>query len=37
DQAHLIHEFRALTGLTPGEYAAARTAVDHGYVPYRRA
>jgi AraC-like DNA-binding protein len=24
DQAHLIHEFRAISGMSPGEYAAAR-------------
>jgi len=23
DQAHLVHEFRDFSGLTPGEYAAA--------------
>lgn len=25
DQAHLIHDFRAISGLTPGEYAELRT------------
>jgi AraC-like DNA-binding protein len=25
DQAHLIHDFRAISGLKPGEYAALRT------------
>ncbi|MCU1234315.1 MAG: transcriptional regulator, AraC family [Candidatus Solibacter sp.] len=25
DQAHLIHDFRAISGLSPGEYAASRT------------
>jgi AraC-like DNA-binding protein len=25
DQAHLIHEFRAIAGLSPGEYSALRT------------
>jgi AraC-like DNA-binding protein len=25
DQAHLIHDFRAISGLSPGEYAALRT------------
>jgi transcriptional regulator GlxA family with amidase domain len=25
DQAHLIHDFRAIAGISPGEYAAART------------
>jgi AraC-like DNA-binding protein len=25
DQAHLIHEFRAISGLSPGEYAELRT------------
>ena len=37
DQAHLIHDFRKLTGLTPGGYAAKRTSVGHGAVPYRLA
>jgi AraC-like DNA-binding protein len=37
DQAHLIHEFRRLTGLTPSQYLAARTSVGEGFVPYRRA
>ena len=37
DQAHLIHDFRKLTGLTPREYEARRTSVGHGFVPYRLA
>lgn len=32
DQAHLIREFRALAGLTPGRYAAERRSV--GFVQY---
>ena len=37
DQAHMIHDFRRLTGLTPGEYAARRTSVGVGFVPHVRA
>jgi AraC-like DNA-binding protein len=29
DQAHLIHEFQAFAGLTPGEYEARRTAFQN--------
>lgn len=32
DQAHLIHDFRALTGLTPGRYRP-RSAAEHNHVP----
>lgn len=32
DQAHLIHDFRALTGLTPGRYRP-RSAAAHNHVP----
>jgi AraC-like DNA-binding protein len=32
DQAHLIHDFRALTGLTPGRYRP-RSASEHNHVP----
>jgi AraC-like DNA-binding protein len=35
DQAHMIHEFRRLTGLTPAEYLARRTSVGDGFVPFR--
>lgn len=35
DQAHMIHEFRRLTDLTPAEYLARRTAVGDGFVPFR--
>ena len=35
DQAHMIHEFRRLTGLTPAEYLERRTSVGNGCVPYR--
>jgi AraC-like DNA-binding protein len=34
DQAHLIHDFRAIAGLSPGEYAALRT-VHLNHVPMR--
>ena len=37
DQAHLIHEFRSLTGYTPGDYAARRMRAGDGYLPYRLA
>ena len=34
DQAHLIHEFHAIAGISPGQYAAART--EHlNHVPMR--
>ena len=36
DQAHMIHDFRKLTGLTPLEYAARRTSVGVGFVPHVR-
>ncbi len=32
DQAHLINDFRALTGLTPGRYVP-RSAAEHNHVP----
>lgn len=32
DQAHLIHDFRALTGVTPGRYRP-RSAAEHNHVP----
>ena len=35
DQAHMIHEFRHLTGLSPAEYLARRTSVGDGCVPWR--
>jgi AraC-like DNA-binding protein len=37
DQAHLIHEFRKLTHLSPVEYAETRSLVGHGFVPKRLA
>jgi AraC-like DNA-binding protein len=37
DQAHLIHEFRSMTGLTPTEYDAKRLAVGDGFVCHRAA
>jgi AraC-like DNA-binding protein len=34
DQAHFIHDFRAISGLSPGEYAELRT--EHlNHVPIR--
>lgn len=34
DQAHLIHDFRAISGLKPGEYAALRTEhLNHVPIP----
>jgi len=33
DQAHLIHEFRALTGVTPRVYARAVSEIDNPAVP----
>ncbi|WP_116952444.1 helix-turn-helix domain-containing protein [Jiangella endophytica] len=32
DQAHLVNDFRALTGLTPGRYVP-RSAAEHNHVP----
>ncbi|RIQ34743.1 helix-turn-helix domain-containing protein [Jiangella rhizosphaerae] len=32
DQAHLVNDFRALTGLTPGRYLP-RSAAEHNHVP----
>jgi AraC-like DNA-binding protein len=37
DQAHLVNEFRSLTGITPGEYLASRSSVGRGFVPHRLA
>jgi AraC-like DNA-binding protein len=37
DQAHLIHDFRRLTGLTPVEYASRRMRVGDGFVPFKLA
>ena len=37
DQAHMIHEFRRLTGITPREYEQRRMGVGVGFVPYRLA
>jgi AraC-like DNA-binding protein len=34
DQAHLINDFRALTGLTPTEYDAKRSSVGRGFAQY---
>jgi hypothetical protein len=37
DQAHLINEFRLLSGITSGEYVAAYSSVGRGFVAYRLA
>ena len=37
DQAHMINDFRALTGVRPADYAATRTSVGEGFMPYRLA
>jgi AraC-like DNA-binding protein len=37
DQAHLINDFRKLTGISPMEYEATRSGVGYGFVPYRLA
>ena len=34
DQAHLIHDFHKLTGLTPTSYQQKRTSVGQGFVPH---
>ena len=34
DQAHLINDFRQLTGILPSEYVATRSSVGHGFVPH---
>jgi len=33
DQAHLINDFKLLTGISPADYASTRSAVGHGFVP----
>jgi AraC-like DNA-binding protein len=35
DQAHLVHDFRKLCGMTPGEYRAKRMSVGEGFTRYR--
>jgi AraC-like DNA-binding protein len=37
DQAHLINDFRLLTGISPGHYESTRSSVGHGFVPHRLA
>jgi AraC-like DNA-binding protein len=37
DQAHMINDFRALTGVSPADYARTKTAVGQGFMPYRLA
>ena len=37
DQAHLINDFRSLTGISPSDYEATRSSVGHGFVPHRLA
>jgi AraC-like DNA-binding protein len=34
DQAHLINDFRQLTGILPSEYVATKSSVGHGFVPH---
>jgi AraC-like DNA-binding protein len=34
DQAHLIHDFRQLTGVLPRDYEATRSSVGLGFVPH---
>jgi AraC-like DNA-binding protein len=34
DQAHLINEFRRLTGFTPADYAARRSNAGDGFMPF---
>ena len=35
DQSHLANDFRQMTGLTPSQYAAGRSWVSEGVVPFR--
>lgn len=37
DQAHLINDFRLLTGISPRTYEQTRSSVGHGFVPHRLA
>jgi len=37
DQAHMINDFRSLTGVSPSEYAAMHSSVGEGFIPYRLA
>ena len=37
DQAHLINDFRLLTGISPREYEVTRSSVGYGFVPHRLA
>jgi AraC-like DNA-binding protein len=34
DQAHLINDFRQLTGVLPSEYVATKSSVGHGFIPH---
>ena len=34
DQAHLINDFRQLTGILPSEYVATKSSVGHGFIPH---
>jgi AraC-like DNA-binding protein len=34
DQAHLINDFRQLTGLLPSQYVETKSSVGHGFVPH---
>ena len=37
DQAHLINDFRDQTGITPAKYAASRSSIGRGFLPFRLA
>jgi AraC-like DNA-binding protein len=34
DQAHLINDFRRMTGMAPSEYEATRSSVGVGFAPF---
>ena len=34
DQAHLINDFRQLTGILPSEYVSTKSSVGHGFIPH---
>jgi AraC-like DNA-binding protein len=34
DQAHLINDFRQLTGVLPSEYVSTKSSVGHGFIPH---
>ena len=37
DQAHLINDFRQMTGILPSEYVVTKSSVGHGCIPHRLA